>query len=470
MDRAQLTPPPHKSEYRSDVRPAANADSAGNGHAAAEDFDHDRINLNVHKPGGAWIIGSVVAVVIVLGALLAVGLLPRLHQNKELAADATAAENAPIQVNVTRPHRAPAVMNVALPGTLRPWQEVSIFARTTGYLKGFYVDISEQVKKGQLMAEIDSPEVDQQLRGAKATLLQFQAAQTKAESDLELAEATWKRFETLKGTSGITQLELDQYKAAANSARAGVASAKANVASGEAEVQRLTELQGFEKVTAPFSGVVTGRTYDVGAMIIANPTSLDIKPMFKIAMNDVLRVFVNVPQSSALMIKKGMDVKVAARERPGRTYMGKVMGTTNYLDPTNRSLLTEIKVDNQDLSLLPGMYVDASFSVVREKPPLIIPAPALVTGANGNQVALVEDGKIHFRTIELGVDYGKELEIVGGLEGDEQIVTNPGERTNEGVAVRIATVEEPPQSAPATPDVPTTQPIIHEKVAAAGKP
>ena len=241
-----------------------------------------------------------------------------------------------------------------LPGTLRPWQEVSIYARSTGYLKKWYADISNQVKQGQLLAEVDSPEVEQQLQQARAAVLQTKAAQAQAVSLLQMAQITNTRYQSLKGTSGVTQQDLDQKAADLSAADAGLEAAKANVAAADANVRRLTEIQGYQKVTAPFDGVVTGRSFDTGALINADPTSADIKPMYKIAENDVLRVFVNVPQTNSLSIKKGMDVKVTARERPGVVFNGKVMGTTNYLDPGSRSLLTEIKVPNTDGTCCPA--------------------------------------------------------------------------------------------------------------------
>ena len=334
-------------------------------------------------------------------------------------------------------------MDVIIPGTLRPWQEVSIFARSTGYLKAFYVDISNQVKKDQLMADISTPEIDQQLRAAQATLVLDQAAANKAKTDLDYAETTDKRYEQLRGSSSVTQQELDQFANALKSAQAVYNQAEAQIGVAQANVQQLTELQSFEKVYAPFSGVVTGRTYDVGAFIIANPTAADILPMFKIAQNDVLRAFVSVPQNYSLTIQKGMKVTITARERPGREFTGVVLGTTNYLDPAARSLLTEVRIENADLALLPGMYVEATFHVTRDHPPLLIPAPALVTNADGNKVGIVKDNKVHFENVTLGVDYGKDIEIVTGLNGDEQIIANPGEKTVEGAEVKIANDVKP---------------------------
>ncbi|MDB5356939.1 MAG: mdtA 3 [Phycisphaerales bacterium] len=453
MGSSQLSPPPLAQRHD----PQAGA-HAGNGHVA----EHDRVDLNVPHARKGWIIAAFVLAAVVIVIMLAVGLLPRLHQNAELNADAEAALNAPVPVAAVTPKRASETLDVRLPGSMRPWQEVSIFARTTGYLKKYYVDISNQVNVGQLMADIDSPEVDQQLRGSQAALQQMQATAAKAKTDLGFAEGTWKRYESLKGTNGVTQQELDQYQSNYNSAQSTLRSAEANVNAAEADVKRLTEMQAFEKVVAPFSGVVTGRAYDVGALILANPTSADTLPMFKIAENDVLRVFVNVPQTYALMIQKGMEVKVAARERPGREFTGIVMGTTNYLDPSARSLLTEVKVPNPDFALLPGMYVEAVFHVTRDRPPLVIPAPALVSGADGTQVGVIKDGKVHFQNVKLGVDYGNEVEIVSGLEGNEQIVGNPGERTVEGAAVAVTSSETQPADGGGVK-------AAQEKVAGAGK-
>jgi RND family efflux transporter MFP subunit len=419
-----------------------NGTQSGNGHG------HDEIDLNVPKPRPVWVVLLAVVAVAALAALLVTGLLPR-HQNQEqLNAEAAEAMNAPVQVNVVRPKRSPETVQITLPGTLRPWQEVSLFSRTTGYLKKYYVDISNPVEAGQLMAEIDSPEVDQELLQAQAALTQSRAAVAKATTDRDLAQVTLNRFNTLKGTNSVSQQDLDEKQAALNAAQANLGAAQANVTAAEANVQRLTEMKQFEHVVAPFGGVVTGRAYDNGSLITANPTATDIKPMFKIAENDVLRAFVNVPQSSALSIRKGMEVKVTARERPGRVFVGKVMGTTNYLDPANRSLLTEVKVPNVkeadgEFALLPGMFIEASFAVTRPAPPLSVPGPAIVSNAEGTQVAVVRDGAVHFVKVTLGKDYGTDVEVVEGLTGDEQVITNPGERVSEGVAVRTSG-DEPP--------------------------
>jgi RND family efflux transporter MFP subunit len=402
--------------------------------------DHDQIDLNVPKPRAGWVIAVAVIAMLALGGLLLVGLIPRQQAGKELKADAAEAANAPVMVTVVHPHRAQPSVNVSLPGTLRPWQEVSIFARTTGYLKKYYVDISNEVKANDIMAEIDTPELNEELAQAKAAADLARAAVTRATADRDLAKSTLERNIALKETQSVSPQTLDEKQSAVNVAESNIASAKANVAAAEASVRRLTELQGFEKITAPFSGVVTGRSYDVGSLILANPTATDAKPLFKIAENDVLRAFVNIPQSFALEVKKGMKVNVTVRERPGRTFPGFVMGTTNYLDPTNRSLLTEVKVPNPkeadgSFALLPGMYVEASFTVTRDTPPLVVPGPSIINNAQGTQVAVMRDGQAHFQKVVIGKDFGNEVEIAQGLTAQDEVISNPGERVVEGVAV-----------------------------------
>jgi len=411
--------------------------------------DHDEIDLNVPEPRPFWVVIAGVVAIVALAALLLTGLIPRHRQAKELEADAAAAQNAPIQVEAVAPKRAAPVLNVAIPGTLRPWQEVSMFARTSGYLKKYYVDISNSVEAGQLLAEVDTPEIDQELRQAEANVLQTRAAVTKAIADRDLAKATWERYQQLVTSNFLSKQEAEEKQSALNAAEATVQAVQANVAAAEASVRRLTELQQFQKVSAPFAGVVTGRGYDVGSLITANPTAADTRPLFKIAQNDVLRAFVNVPQSTALQIRKGMKVKVTARERSGRVFEGVVMGTTNYLDPTNRTLLTEVKVPNVKetdggFALLPGMFVQVSFEVNRDTPPLLVPAPALVNNAEGTQVATVKDGIVHFHRVTLGQDFGNEVEVVEGLVGDELVIANPGERTVEGATVVIAGADKAP--------------------------
>lgn len=452
MDREPAVIDPPSGKRAAINRPDA-MQHAGDPHRVIPDAqvapaaDHDEVDLNVAKPPVAWVIGLGIVTLVLAGILLVIGIVPRWHTNQELGASADAALHAPIPVNAVHARRSSSVVSVAIPGTLRPWQEVSLYSRSTGYLTDFFVDISNQVTKGQKMAVISTPEVDQQLISAQATYNLQVASLQKAQTDLQFADITNNRFRQLIGTKGVTQLELDQYQNNLNVAKAAYEQAKAQVDVAKASVDQLKAVKSFEEITAPFAGVVTGRAFDRGSFIIANPTTADISPLFKLAENDILRAFVNVPQDYALLVKKGMTVVVHARERPGRDYTGTVLGTTNYLDPSARSLLTEIRIENPDLSLLPGMYIEASFKMTRDNAPLIIPAPALVINADGNQVGVIRDGKVHFEKVTLGVDFGNEIEVVTGLSGDETILGNPGEKTVEGAAVKIA-AEEPAPPAP----------------------
>jgi RND family efflux transporter MFP subunit len=443
MESTQVIPPPPAGppRRREEISPPRETpERNGNGAHAVDSKPQQHDDWGeVNKPKrGAMLVTAIVAGVLIVGLFLT-GFIPRTQQNAQLEADAQAERDSGVPVNVAQPVPSKADVEITVPGTLRPEQETSIFARTTGYLGKWSADISNHVKKGELMATIDAPDVDQQLSQAQAALAQLKAAVEKAESDLLIAQQTYARFESLKGSAGVTQQELDQYYANQTAAKASLDSAKANVEAGEANVKRLSDLQSFEKIIAPFDGVVTGRAYDTGAMIIADPTDVNTKPIYKIAENDVLRVFVNVPQSSALSIKQFMPAKVTVRERPGKVFSGQVLGTTNYLDPGSRALLTEVKVPNQSGELLPGMFVNVTFDEHRDKTPLLVPGPALIQSADGNQVAIIQDGKAHFVPVKLGIDYGATIEVTEGLNGDEQIIANPGERVVEGVKVRAST-------------------------------
>jgi RND family efflux transporter MFP subunit len=408
----------------------------GNGHPPAGG-DHDRIDLNVPAPAKRRIVIVSIIGAVVLVVMLVVGLLPRFHTNAQLAIDAQAALNAPIPVTLVKARKAAGTIPVVLPATLRPWAEASLYSRATGYLEKNYVDIYSVVDEGEWMADISAPDVDQQLLASRATLVFQKAAADKARTDLAFAKKVNERYQSLKETSGVTQVELDQYEANFNSAAAIFKQSTAQVGVAEANVEQLEVMKSFQKIVAPFRGVVTGRAYDPGAFILANPTTTDILPLFKIAKIDVIRAFIQVPQSYALTIKQGQKVTFKAREVPNREFTGEVLGTTNYLDVSARSLLTEIRLENDKLELLPGMYCEATLQIARLSPPLLIPAAALVINASGKQVAVVQDGKVHFKPVNLGVDNGNEIEIVGGLTVDDQIIGNPGERTVEGAPVQV---------------------------------
>lgn len=381
------------------------------------------------------------ALLIVLGVTFAMGLAPRLHRTAQFNAEAEAIANELPAVAVDFPAQTQATTKLSLPGSVQALQETAIFARTTGYLKKWNYDYGAHVKAGDLLAEIDAPDVDEQLRQARATLDADKSNLSRSELDFTYNDVTTKRYEALIKTNSATPQELDMYHANLAKARTAVSVARANVAADDANVKRLEDMQSFEKITAPFSGTITARNYDIGALITANGTS-GIQPMFRIAQTDVLRVWVNVPQALSTLVKPGLTAELRVREYPGKAFDGKVAHTAGALDTATRTLLTEVQVPNSDGRLLAGMYCEVTFNVTDPSPPLIIPVGALITQGQGNQVAVIgADNVARYKTVQLGRDNGTTVEVIAGLNKDDRIVTNPGERLSDGVKVRV--INEP---------------------------
>ncbi len=435
-----------------------------------------------------WIILGIIA----LGSLLALGILPRLNRRAELQAAAKAAKDTLPAVNVTNAHRANPSSNLVLPGSVIALNQTTIYARTTGYLQRWLVDIGDRVQQGQILAEIDSPETDQQVDQAKADLAksqagfqqaradlakaqanvsQYNAELAKANSDLkqakvnlELARQTWKRWQELVRQGAVTQQDADTKEAnynanqanvesaqnTINSAEANVSAAKANVSSANANVaaslasigssqanlRRYQVLQSFEKVQAPFTGIVVARNIDSGALITSGSSNNNTS-LYTIAAYDKLSVNVSVPQALVSSIQVGQAAQVTVRELPQRVFNSRVIRTTNAIDANSRTLLTQLAVENPNGELRPGMYATVNFTISRENPPLMVPGSALVNNGDGTQLAVVtQDQKIHYQKVELGRDYGKEVEINSGLTGNEQVVTNPTVDLTEGAKVQ----------------------------------
>jgi len=441
MDTPMLDEPPVRPRREQSPAKVAPHEAGGDGRAAG----HDEIPAvdALPRPSRALLIALGLGLLLVIAVALAAGLLPKLQRDAELNADVRAEVDALPAVSVQLPRESEAAAKLQLPGNVQPLQETAIYARTTGYLKRWPVDIGGQVKAGQLLAEIDSPEVDQELMQARADLASAQANLSKSQLDLTYVETTMKRYEALIKTSGVTPQELDQHRADTAKARTTVAQAQATVASDQANVRKLEEMQSFEKVTAPFSGTITARNYDLGALITANGTAGG-QPMFRLAETDVLRVWVNVPQTYATATKPGLVAKLLVREYPGKEFSGKVANTAGALDTATRTLLTEVRVPNSDGKLFAGMYSTVTFEVTNSAPPLIIPVSALIENAQGTQVAVVDqDDVARYHKVEVGRDFGTEVEVTTGLSPQDRIVTNPGERLADGVKVRVVAQQGP---------------------------
>jgi RND family efflux transporter MFP subunit len=394
----------------------------------------------------------IAAGVVTLAVLLAIGIVPRVLRNRE-ARDVVHASTVLLpEVIVVHPEKAPAQSSLTLPGNLQPMYSASVYARTNGYIEKRFVDIGSHVKAGQLLALISTPEVDQQLNQARADVVQAAAAieQSKAalqqaQANLDIARITKDRYTPLIAKHAVTQQSLDEADQAFNARAADVSAANANIAvavaslkSRQANVDRLAQMQGFERVVAPFEGVITARNVEQGDLV-NDGSGGGAKSLFEIAQSDVLRVQVEVPQSAALDIKDGAEVTITVSERPGRQYVAKVTRNAESVDLAARTMLTEVQVDNHDGSLVPGMYGQVKFEVKATGPSLVIPSTALVIDKNGMHVVSVSaDSRVHFVPVDIGQDMGDEVEISQGLHGGETLVSNPSDLLSDGQKVSIA--------------------------------
>jgi multidrug efflux pump subunit AcrA (membrane-fusion protein) len=378
--------------------------------------------------------------------LLAVGVLPRVRNQRVLAIAAQTAQTAAPEVYVTRP--APASeADLSLAATTQAIQDAIIYARTSGYLSKRYVDIGDNVKAGQLLAEIASPEIDQQLRQVEADLRQSERNLDLQKANLDLARATMARYEAADAEGAVAKQAVDQSVSAYRTAQAAVAAAEANVQSNRANVQRLHELTSWQRVLAPFGGAVIQRNVDVGALITAGspvnntavaPSSVTggANGLFEVAQIDSLRVFVNVPQAYAPNVKVGLPVQIAVRGQLGQPVTGKVTRTAGAIDPGTRTLLTQVDIPNESHRLLPGMFVYVTFKIAPSGMHWRVPATAVIFNAQGTRVAIVGAGNtLRFQEVVLGRDFGTSIDIQAGLQGHEMIVKQPTVSLQEGQRV-----------------------------------
>jgi membrane fusion protein, multidrug efflux system len=362
---------------------------------------------------------------VVLVVLITAGIVTFLDRKSETDALAKETEAVAIPtVAVVHPQTEPGNDELVLPGNLQAFIESPIFARTNGYLLRWYKDMGSKVEKGELLASIDTPEIDQELSQARANREQIKAA-------LALAKISADRWENLRKSDSVSQQEADQQTS-------GYQQALANLAAAEANVHRLEDLESFKSVYAPFSGVLTRRTVDPGALINSGAQATG-KELFDIARVDPLRVYVSVPQAYAPNIKVGMKANVMLQEFPGQKFAGKLVRTADAIDPATRTLNTEVDVPNKDGKLLPGSFGEVHFATGTSVPRITIPVNAMLFRAEGPRVAVVDkDGKVHLHPISIGRDFGATLEILGGVDMSDQIVINPSDSLDEGQQVHVA--------------------------------
>jgi multidrug efflux pump subunit AcrA (membrane-fusion protein) len=434
---------------------------------------------------------KLVALVCVLGVAVGVyllGYVPRKRTTKQLDDDAATRRITPPLVNAATVKRAASSSELLLPGNVTPITEAYIYARAAGYLKRRYVDIGDHVRAGQRLADIEAPDLDQQVSQSKAALAQAQGQLGQAQATLEqltatrdLAEITWQRYKILTADGAVSRQDGDNQATAAKTSEANVTAQQKTVRAMEelvhasqATLDRLLTLQGYEQITAPFAGVITARNVDVGALISATGATLGPQrsnaagpsdtpsegEIFRLAEIGKLRVLAAVPQTNAPGIRVGQNATVTVQQIPNLSFRGKVTRTSSSLDAQSRTLLTEVDVDNPKGVLLPGMYAEVSFDTDRIDPPFLVPDAALVVKSSGTVLAMLQPltpdeqrntkaygvdpatlarvRRVHFQTVTPGRDYGIELEVLDGVQVGQEVVVDPTDAVQEGALVEVA--------------------------------
>ena len=368
--------------------------------------------------------GVLIAVLGLAGvaAIVIGGILPRLRARAALRSETY--QLAMPTVSVMHPRLGALQEEIALPGNIQAFSEAAIYARTSGYLKRWYADIGTHVKAGQILAEIEAPEIDQQLQQARADL-------KVAEANFQLAEITAQRYKELWNANTVSKQEMDNAAGSMEAKRATTNAARFNV-------NRLEALQSFKKIEAPFAGVITARNTDVGALIDSGATGGVARELFHIAATHKLRVFVNMPQQYSQVARPGLSADLAVKEFPGRKFKGTLARTANSIESTSRTLLVEVEVNNPEGTLLPGAYAEVHFKLPLQISTFIVPVNTLIFRSQGVHVAVVrESNQITLVPILLGRDYGNEVEVLTGLAAEDRVVINPPDSVIEGEKVQV---------------------------------
>jgi multidrug efflux pump subunit AcrA (membrane-fusion protein) len=444
------------------------------------------------------IVGWMIAGVVILFLLVfLLGYLPRHKRDQDTKKQAENQKNAVPVVEVIRVQNAPPANDLTVPGTTTPLTQANVYARSSGYLKKRYVDIGDRVHQGQLLAVIDAPDLDQQVDQARASLRQAQSQLAQQQSLLDLARVTWDRWKVLVAKGVFSRQDGDQRETDYNAQLSNVAAAQRNVQSFEANLGRLVSLQQYERVTAPFDGIITARNVDVGALISAqgsgggdtssspassgSPTqsgstntsgttgnvNTSASPstggaqggaLFSIAQVNKLRILVSVPEVYSAAVRVGQKASLHFQSFPKLSFYGMVTRTAGSIDLNSRTLLTEVQVDNKDGRLLSGMYVVVNFVDMQGVPGITIPGDAVVVRADKNQVALVENGAVHMQPIDIGRDFGPSVEVLDGLKPGDILVTAVTDDVKDGAKVKASFAKTPGASGGATSGQQPNQP------------
>lgn len=383
--------------------------------------------------GGALLGGGVL---LLLAGGLGIGGWRHYEAARDVAAVAKQARTNIPEVRVATVRPSGDLMKVTLPATTTAFEAANIFARTSGYVEKRYVDIGDRVKKGDLLAEITAPELDQQIAQAQATLAQSRAALQQAQASRELADVTNSRDSNLVKQGWLTAQQGDNDRLTLRAQQGAVGVAQSNITAQEAQIRVLQQEKAYQRVVAPFDGVVTQRNVDNGSLVSAGSTF-----MFTMMHSNVIRTQVFVPQDEAFGVAPGVDADIRVPEIPGRTFAGKVTRTATALQPGSRTLLTEIDVPNPDGLLSPGIYCTVELSVPRRTPSMMIPSDALVFDQNGLHVVVVRSGTVHFQQVSISRDFGTTVEVRDGVQPGDQVVLNPAVNLAAGSKVTVRKTE-----------------------------
>jgi RND family efflux transporter MFP subunit len=371
------------------------------------------------KRGALWVIVAL----LIVAAIVVAGIVPRRRARAALRTETN--DLAIPTVSVIHPKLGAPLSEIVLPGNVQAYTDSAIYARTNGYLKKWYVDIGARVTAGQLLADIETPEVDQQLDQARADL-------NTAQANYNLSGITSARYQDLLKTDSVSKQEVDN-------ANGDFQAKKAMVASAQSNVKRLEELQSFEKIYAPFNGVITARNTDVGHLINSGAGG-PATELFHIAAVRTMRVYINLPQQYSQAAKPGITADLTLQEFPGRRFQGKLVRTSDAIDVASRTLLVEVDVDNPRGEILPGAYTEVHLKIPAGAPALILPVSALIFHSDGLQVGTVQDGnRAALIEIVLGRDMGSEGEVVSGLTASDSVIANPPDSLISGETVRVVT-------------------------------
>jgi RND family efflux transporter MFP subunit len=352
------------------------------------------------------------------------GLVSRQRERAALVNET--AELAVPTVTVVSPAPGKAAATLLLPAEVKPWIDAPIYARASGYVKRWLVDIGAPVKAGELLAEIETPELDQQVDQARHELAQAEAA-------LALAKSTAERYTLLLKTASVSEQDADEKQS-------DFALKTASAAADRANLRRLENLQAFARVTAPFAGTITARNIDVGELVAAG----NAKELFRLSQTDKLRVYVSVPQTDAFSVRADQPAEMLIPEFPGRVFAAKVVSTASAISADSRTLLTQLEVDNSRNDLLPGCFAQVRFTAAQREASLVLPANTLLFRAEGPQVGVVKsDGTVELRTVKLGRDFGQTIEILAGVSATDKVILNPSDSLLNGMSMRVAGSAKP---------------------------